>query len=148
MKTELLHTIGRVERVDLPSWQIEGIEAKIDTGAYSSSVHCHHIEEIEKNGESHVQFYLFDPEHEGYNERLIVLPIFDKREVKSSNGQSSFRIFIKTHIMLFGSSFEIELSLADRSEMKFPLLIGRKFLKGRFLVDVSRKNLSLKNRTM
>ena len=145
MKNTELHTIGRIERVDLPDWNIRGIEAKIDTGAYSSSVHCHHIEEVDRNGKSFVRFNLLDPEHQAYNEQLFELPVFDKREVKSSNGISSFRIFIRTKLHLFGEQFEIELSLADRSEMRFPILIGRKFLKNRFIVDVAAKNLSQKN---
>lgn len=139
-------TIGRVERVDLPNWNMEGIEAKIDTGAFSSSVHCHHIKEYEKDGEPYVQFYLLDPEHKDYNEKMFELPVHDKRSVKSSNGIGSTRIFIKTLIKLFDKEYEIELSLADRSEMRFPILIGRKFLKNRFVVDVSEKNLSLKNK--
>ena len=141
-----IHTIGRVERIDLPTWNIEGLEAKIDTGAFSSSVHCHHINKIKKDGEPYVQFNLLDPEHKDYNDKLFELPIFDIRDVKSSNGIGSTRIFIKTAILLFGQEYKIELSLADRSEMRFPILIGRKFLKNRFIVDVSRKNLSQKNK--
>lgn len=139
-----LHTVGRVEQVDLPDWNIEGIEAKIDTGAYTSSIHCNHIEEFEKNGIPHVRFNILDPEHPSYNEQLVELPQFDRRDVKSSNGQSETRIFIKTTILMFGTEYKIELSLADRSVMKFPLLIGRKFITNKFLVDVSQKNLSKK----
>lgn len=140
------HIIGRVERIDLPLWNFENIEAKIDTGAYSSSVHCHHIEEIQKDGISHVKFNLLDPEHPHYNGQLLILPIVDKRDVKSSNGQSSLRYFIQTQIRIFESDYEIELSLTDRSEMRFPILIGRNFLKNNFIVDVAKKNVSLKNR--
>jgi hypothetical protein len=137
-----LHTIGRVETVDLPGLDLEEIEAKIDTGAYTSSLHCHHIERFEKGSEHFVRFNLLDPEHPAYNEKLFELPVFDQREVKSSNGQKEARIFIKTSIEFFGKQFKIELSLTDRSEMKFPLLIGRKFLTNKFVVDVSKKNLS------
>lgn len=146
MKKRQLHTIGRIEMVDLPKWNIEGIEAKIDTGAYSSSLHCHHIERFEKDGESWIKFNLLDPEHRAYNDQLIELPIFDEREVKSSNGVSETRFFVQTTICLFKKEFTIEFSLTDRSEMKYPLLIGRKFLSKKFIVDVSKRNLSLKNR--
>ncbi len=137
-----LHTVGRVEQVDLPDWNITGIEAKIDTGAYSSSIHCHHIEEFEKEGISFVRFNILDPEHHSYNDQLVELPIFDKRDVKSSNGQTETRFFIKTTIRMFNTEYKIELSLTDRSVMKFPVLIGRKFIHNKFLVDVSKKNLS------
>ncbi len=144
MNRQNLHTIGRVELVELPEWQIDAIEAKIDTGAYSSSLHCHHIEEFENSGKSFVRFNLLDPEHPAYNEQLLELPIFDKRDVKSSNGVSETRFFVQTDISFFGDVYKIEFSLTDRSEMKYPLLIGRKFLKNKFLVDVSKKNLSQK----
>ncbi len=142
MTKQKLHTIGRIELVDLPDWNITGIEAKIDTGAYSSSLHCHRIEEFIKQGSSWIRFNLLDPEHQAYNDKLIELPIFDKREVKSSNGQSELRFFIQTEIIMFDTRFNIELSLTDRSEMKYPLLIGRKFIRKKFIVDVSKKNLS------
>lgn len=148
MKKMKRHTLGRTERVDLPLWNIENIEAKIDTGAFTSSVHCHHIEEVHKSGATFIQFNLLDPEHPAYNEQLFVFPIHDKREVKSSNGQTELRYFVKTKILLFGNEYDIELSLTDRSEMKFPILIGRKFIRrNHFLVDVTKKNQSLKQRS-
>lgn len=137
-----LHTIGRIELVDLPEWNISSIEAKVDTGAFTSSLHCHHIEEFSKKEKPWIRFNLLDPEHNAYNDKLIELPIFDKREVKSSNGQSELRFFIRTEILMFNTCYKIELSLTDRSEMKYPLLIGRKFIRKKFLVDVSKKNLS------
>ena len=140
------HTIGRVERIDFPLWKMNDIEAKIDTGAYTSSIHCHDIEEFEKDGDKLVRFNLLDPEHPSYEDHIFELPIHDKRVVKSSNGQSSLRYFIQTVVRIFEEEFKIELSLTDRSEMRFPILIGRKFLKKRFIVDVAKKNLSLKSR--
>lgn len=144
MKKKKKETIGRLEIVDLPEWDIKDIEAKIDTGAYSSSLHCHNIKEYEKNGAKWVKFNLLDPEHPSYNERLFSLPISDIREVKSSNGQTELRVFVKTKIIFFNTEHDIELSLTNRSEMKYPILVGRKFLKNKFLVDVSKKNLSNK----
>lgn len=145
MAKKNLHIIGRIELVELPEWNIFEIESKIDTGAYSSSLHCHHIEEFNKDNITWVKFNLLDPEHPAYNDQLIELPISDKRTVKSSNGQKELRYFIKTKIKLFKKIYNIELSLADRSEMKYPLLIGRKFITKKFIVDVSQKNLSQKN---
>lgn len=65
------------------------------------------------------------------------MPVHKMRHVKSSNGSIEERIFIKTVIELAGRAFEAELSLTDRTNMKYPMLIGRKFLEGRFLVDVA-----------
>lgn len=146
MKLSPKKIIGRIERVDLPLWDISDIEAKIDTGAFTSSVHCNKIEEIIINGQPYVHFNLLDSKHPSYNDQIIELPIHDKRDVKSSNGYSSLRIFIQTEIRIFDQNYIIQLSLTNRSEMKFPLLIGRKFLKKRFVVDVSEKNLSQKHK--
>ncbi|MDZ7806892.1 MAG: RimK/LysX family protein [Gracilimonas sp.] len=135
--------IGRIELLDLPEWNFNDLEAKIDTGAYTSSLHCHDIEAFKKDGESWIKFYLLDPEHESYNKQEILMPVHDQREVKSSNGESEMRYFIKTKVILFEQAYDIEFSLTDRSAMKYPLLIGRKFLqKGPFLVDVTKVNLN------
>lgn len=138
--------IGRAELIDFPEWNLVGIEAKIDTGAYTSSLHCHHIERIRKEGKEYVKFNLLDPSHDTYNEKLFELPVFKSKMVKSSNGVSEERFIVKTKLKIHGTELEAELSLTDRSEMRFPVLIGRKLLKkGRFLVDVSRKYLSKNN---
>ncbi len=132
-----LPVLGRTEKVDIPDWNIYGIHAKIDTGAYTSSLHCHHIAPTIDNK---VRFNLLDPSHDDYNEKLIELPIFKIKAVKSSNGTSEERIVIKSTIVLAGKELEAQFSLTDRSEMRYPLLIGRRLLKGRFLVDVSKKD--------
>jgi len=65
------------------------------------------------------------------------MPVYKIKKVKSSNGTSQERIFVKTIIELSGKQYEAELSLTDRKDMKYPMLIGRKYLEGRYLVDVS-----------
>lgn len=136
--------IGRAELVDLPDWDLYGIKAKIDTGAYTSSLHCHHIERIEKEGKPFVRFNLLDPSHEIYNDKLFELPIYKSKAVKSSNGQTEERFIVKTKVRIMGKELNAELSLTDRSEMRYPVLIGRKLIKGHFIVDVSKKYLSKK----
>lgn len=142
MKTGNKSIIGRLEKVHLPEWGLEDIDAKVDTGAYSSSLHCHHIHLVDGSEGKKVRFNLLDPDHPAYNERLFELDVHDRREVKSSNGIAEERVFVKTKIRIGNDVYDIELSLADRSEMKYPLLLGRKFLRERFLVDVSKTNLS------
>lgn len=143
MKKQSQKIIGRIEEVDLPEWGFFNLEAKIDTGAYTSSLHCHHIEPFTKNDERWIRFYLLDPDHAAYSDQKMELPIHDKREVKSSNGETELRYFVQTKISFFGEPYSIEFSLTDRSAMKYPLLIGRKFLKkGPFIVDVTQTNLS------
>lgn len=148
MNTSNLKIIGRLEQVDLPEWDFYDLDAKIDTGAFTSSLHCHHLEPFKKGEENWIRFYLLDPEHESYNDRKIEMPIHDQREVKSSNGETELRYFVRTKINFFDGSYTIEFSLTDRSAMKYPLLIGRKFLKkGPFIVDVTSKNSSKNKKT-
>ncbi|MFD2532248.1 ATP-dependent zinc protease family protein [Gracilimonas halophila] len=148
MNTSKLKIIGRLEQVDLPEWEFYALEAKIDTGAFTSSLHCHHIEPFKKGDANWIRFYLLDPDHESYNDRKIEMPIHDQREVKSSNGEKELRYFIQTKINFFDGSYTIEFSLTDRSAMKYPLLIGRKFLKkGPFIVDVTSTNSSKNTKT-
>lgn len=141
-KKRNLKIIGRLESVDFPEWDLYDIDAKIDTGAYTSSLHCHHIQSFKKDGEEYVKFNLLDPSHETYNDKLFKLPIHRKKMVKSSNGETEERFVVKTRIKIFERLFTAELSLTDRSEMRYPVLIGRKLLNGRFLVDASQKYLS------
>lgn len=138
--------IGRLENIDFPEWDLYGIEAKIDTGAYTSSLHCHHIKSYKSNNKEFVKFNLLDPSHETYNDKLFKLPIYRKKVVKSSNGTTEERFIVKTKIRLFDQLIEAELSLTDRSEMRYPVLVGRKLINNRFLVDVSQKHLSKKKR--
>ncbi|WP_162428747.1 ATP-dependent zinc protease family protein [Pontibacter pudoricolor] len=139
------HVIGRRELVALPELEIEEIEAKIDTGAYTSAIHCSDIhEETTADGKKVICVELLDPSHPQYNHKKLRFAEFDFRFIKSSFGEVQQRYVIRTTIELFGEVIEAEFSLSDRSDMKYPVLIGRKLLKGRFIVDVSRKNVSQK----
>lgn len=131
-------TIGRSDIVDLPDLGIEGAKAKIDTGAYTSSIHS---KKIKTDGDI-LSFYL-PIELQGKTvTKKFQTKSFVKKKIRSSNGKVESRYVIKTKIILFGKSYITEFSLSDRSLMKNPILLGRKLLKDRFLVDVSLKNLS------
>lgn len=134
-------TIGRVEKIDLPNLSLFNLDAKIDTGAYTSSLHCHHIEPFVRDGKDWVKFYVLDPDHPEYEEVHYESPVYKMKTVKSSNAQVEERVVIKqkSHFSRFQRT--IELSLTNRKKMKFPVLIGRKFLSGHFVVDVSKKFL-------
>jgi len=135
-----MKTIGRVDKVDLPLLGLNDLDAKIDTGADSCSIHCHNIEIIDAGKK--VRFNLLDPEHNEYNEKEFELDVERITSVKSSSGHAQERVFIKSTITIFGESYDAEISLANRKRMKYPMLIGRRFLRSRFLVDVSKKDLS------
>lgn len=136
MKTKII--IGRSDKVDLPDLNIENGQAKIDTGAYTSALHCKKIQ---------LQDGLLSFSIPIYSSVKTIVKKFETREfyqkkVRSSNGEFQFRFVIKTHIVIFKKKYLAEFSLSDRSQMKNPILIGRKLLKKRFIVDVSLENLS------
>ena len=134
--------IGRKDKADFPQLELQGIDVKIDSGAYTSSFHCHQIEQFEENGNLKVKCSFLDPDHPNYHEKVFVFDVFKIRRVKSSNGQVEERISIKTGITLFEKEYPIELTLTERTDMKHPVLLGRKFISKKFFIDTSRKNLS------
>ena len=136
--------IGRKDIADFKKLNLLNIEVKIDSGAYTSSFHCHKIEKILKNGTEMVKCNFLDPGHEQYHEKEFWFENFTIRKVKSSNGAVEERFSIFTEITIFDDAFPIELTLTERPDMKHPVLIGRKFLSKRFLIDTSKKNLSFK----
>ena len=130
--------IGSIESLDLPELELVGLDVKVDTGAENCSIHCDKI----KIKDGYVTFKLHDEVHPAYHGKKITLPIFRKGKIRSSNGKKTKRIFIKTTIMMFGKEYETEISLADRSKMKYPMLLGKQFIKGNFLVDVEQDYLN------
>ena len=126
--------IGRLDVIDLPDLGVVDIHAKIDTGAYRSSLHCKKVHE-----EDGVLFFTLHTDT-GYKE--YATKEWTQKIVRSSNGKAQKRYVIKTRMRLFGRNYMASISLTDRSEMKNPLLIGRKVLTNKFIVDVSQKNLS------
>ncbi|MFT4833876.1 MAG: hypothetical protein ACJA2C_001143 [Marinoscillum sp.] len=131
-------TIGRLDKIDLPEFGIENAIAKIDTGAFTSSVNCKKITLKEDT-----LSFLISLKVEGKAIRQkFQTKQFKQKLIKSSNGINELRYVIKTKVRLFGHVFPAEFSLSDRSKMKNPILIGRKLLKNRYIVDVSKKNLS------
>lgn len=140
-KTSVKTLLGRTDIVDFPKLELFNIDIKVDSGAYTSSFHCHSIEE--ENNVLKCQF--LDPKHEKYHEKYFIFTEFTKKKVKSSNGIIENRYIIKTEILIFSEIQSIELSLTERGSMKYPVLLGRKFLSKKFVVDTTKKNLSFKN---
>ena len=129
--------IGRREMADFPSLGLEEIEVKIDTGAFTSSIHCSDIKEI--SGKLHCKF--LDETHPLYNHKELIFDHYEMTVIKSSNGISETRYQIIMPMIFGKKTYDIELTLSDRAEMKFPVLLGRKFLQqGKYIVDVSKLN--------
>ncbi|OEK02379.1 ATP-dependent zinc protease [Roseivirga sp. 4D4] len=141
---EHLTIIGRQDIVDLPELNLVNVEAKVDTGAYTSSINCSRVSVKVIDGVKTLTFFISGSRIHEKKARKFTTTTFDQKKIRSSNGITESRYIINTYIILFGKKKKLELSLADRSKMKFPILLGRKFLTDRFIVDVSEKNLSYK----
>lgn len=140
--------IGRRDFLNLPKFDLEDIEAKIDTGAYGCSLHCHEIEVVKMDDKEVLRFKLLDPSHPEYSNKFNYASDFNDKIVKSSSGIAEYRYTITTEASIFNQTFIIEFSLTDRANMKYPILLGRTFLRKRFVVDVSLKNLSRKRKVL
>lgn len=135
--------IGRLEKISLLNLELFDLDAKVDTGADSNSLHC---DDIHVDENRNVHFKLLDDVHESYHGKKMLMPLYKMKKIKSSNGSIQSRATIKVQVSFFGKIYNSTVTLADRSDMKYPMLIGRNFLNKKFLVDVSKEYLSTQGR--
>ncbi|MCB2096975.1 MAG: ATP-dependent zinc protease [Parvularculaceae bacterium] len=133
--------IGWREWVALPQLCDRDILAKIDTGAKTSALHAHRIREVSVDGRPHVEFYIHPVQKRRRPEVYCVAPIHDRRSIKSSNGAEQERIVILARLRLGTRLRQIELSLANRDDMGFRLLIGRDALGKNVIIHPARSYL-------
>lgn len=132
--------VGKKEKISIIDLELYDLDAKIDTGADSNALHCDDIV-LE---DEWVSFTLVDEVHESYHGKRIKMPLYKFKSVKSSNGEVQLRPSIKVRVAFYGKEYTTVISLTNRKDMKYPMLIGRKFLNNRFLVDVSLEDQSVK----
>jgi len=138
--------IGRKDRADLPVFHLTNVAVKIDSGAYSCSIHCEFVVETEKDGKSILEVIFLDKEHPKYTGEKFTFENFKKKKVRSSTGHEQERYFITFPIVLFGTEITTDFSLTQRNGLRNPILLGRKLLNNNFLIDTSRVNLSFKEK--
>lgn len=142
MKDKLI--VGWKETIDLPELGMYHIHAKVDTGAGSSVLHCesYRIEKIE--GKDWIICQIIT-DFNTQEQRTFKFPVYREKIVKSSFGHQEKRYFVVTKVKLYNQLFDIKISFRNRSAMRYPMLLGKSFLFKKFIVDVSRSNLSLKS---
>ena len=123
--------IGWREWIGLPELNRGPLLAKIDTGAWSNTLHAAEIEVLESLPESKVRFRI----EEGWIER----PIFKWRRIRDTGGHESLRPVIRTTLEIASRDFDVEVCLADRTKMKHKMILGRNFLRMGFIVDPARQ---------
>ena len=123
--------IGWREWIGLPELKREPLLAKIDTGAWSNTLHAAEIEVLESPPESKVRFRI--------EEDWIERPIFKWRRIRDTGGHDSLRPVIRTTLEIASRDFDVEVCLADRTKMKHKMILGRNFLRMGFIVDPARQ---------
>src|SRR6187431_428622 len=131
-KQHKIKLIGRREFVGFPDLAILNIEAKIDTGAYTSSLHCENITVNYENSKPILYFTIQLQEEKTYR-----FEEFTQKKIKNSFGEMEERFVIKTHVSIGRKKILSSISLSNRDNMRYPVLIGRRVLKGKFLIDAN-----------
>ena len=137
-----LPVIGSTEYVEI--FGVSDIPAKIDTGADSSSIWATNMK-MEKDGT--LIFSLFGEKSPLYTGKRIETKDYEVRLVRSSHGDTQVRYRVKLPLKIGGIELISTFTLANRVRNSFPVLIGRKTLEGKFLVDVSRSGVVRKRKT-
>lgn len=133
-----LDILGQVEQIDFLDFGLEGVPARIDTGARTSTLWASNI--AEQDGK--LSFKLFDegyPKHDG---SVITMETFETREVTSSNGATEERYMIWLRVRVAGRTIRARFTLANRSTQRYPVLIGRNLLRGKFIVNIKHQTKS------
>ena len=141
-----LPVIGWREWVNLPDLGIETVKAKVDTGARSSSLHAFDVEMFRKNEEDWVRFKVHPVQREDSTVVELESRVYDSRSVRSSSEKADMRPVIVTNVALLGVTWPVELTLANRDQMGFRMLLGRQAFRRRFLVDAGKSYLGGKAR--
>ena len=134
-------TTGWREWVGLPNLGVEWIKAKIDTGARTSSLHAFDVVEFERDGEDWVRFSVHPWQESDADAVVHEAPVHDRRAVRSSSGHAETRLVVVLRVRLVGETVDAEVTLTNRDEMGFRMLIGREALRRGYLVDPARSFL-------
>ena len=131
--------VGWREWAQIPDIGVPWIKAKLDTGAQTSSIHAYDAEVFDHGGgEAWVRFRVRPWQKSVEDEVVVECPVHDQRKVRSSSGHVEERIVVQMPFVLGGREVTAEVTLTNRDQMGFRMLIGREALQHGFVVDSSR----------
>lgn len=136
-----LWVVGWREWVALPDLGIPAIKAKLDTGARSSALHAFDVEHVRRHGKRMVRFGVHPYQRDAERQVFCEAELLDERRVRSSSGEVQVRPVVAARVGLLERFWTIELTLTNRDEMGFRMLLGRAAMRRRFLVDPGRSYL-------
>lgn len=122
--------IGWREWLALPELQVPAIKAKVDTGARTSALHAFFVEPFNKGGQQMVRFGVHPLQKKLDVEIICEAPVKDYREVSDSGGHREMRYVIETTILIGDLPRQVEMTLTNRDNMKFRMLLGRTAMWG------------------
>lgn len=121
--------IGWREWIGLPQFEIPALKAKVDTGARTSSLHALDPEPFTDRGMAFVRFLLLPVQDALIFGRVVTAPMVDRRRVTDSGGHWQERYVVHVEIQLGPQLLPIEVTLANRRDMRFRMLLGRQALQ-------------------
>lgn len=130
--------IGRLENICLPELGISQLTVRVDSGAQTSSLHVDHIKKIDIQGKPGIAFDIHPDIHDVEVMIKCQAPIYDIRKIKSSNGETEQRYVIETCAKIGEYEWPIQITLTDRSDMTYLMLLGRQAMGSNFLIDPSK----------
>jgi hypothetical protein len=133
--------IGSIEACDLPEIGINNLQVRIDTGAKTSSLHVDNLEKYTERGKPWVRFDIHPDVYDIKKVTSCKAALHDVRTIKSSNGTSEVRYVIKTLMRLGDQSWPIEITLTNRSDMSYLMLLGRQGMGKKVLVNPAKSFL-------
>jgi hypothetical protein len=133
--------IGWREWVQLPELGVFVIKAKVDTGAATSSLHAFRLERFERDGVPFVRFEIHPRQRSKRPSIECEAPIVRDTAVRNPGGRTELRPVIASTLVIAGRPVEAMINLTGRDEMGFRLLLGRRTLRNRFVVDPGKSYL-------
>ncbi|EKO3988212.1 ATP-dependent zinc protease [Vibrio fluvialis] len=133
MKEKMI--VGWRETLSLPGLGIDKINAKIDTGARTSCLHAFKVESFTKEEALWVRFWIHPLQHNVDKVTVCEAEVVDERTVRDSGGHEETRFVIKSDLSLGGETWSAEITLTNRENMAFRMLLGRTAMYHRIVVD-------------
>lgn len=141
VKKKIKAPIGWKEWCALPALNIKEIKAKIDTGACTSALHAEVLSISEYQNEKFIRFKVYPHQGDQYAPKICKARLIANRFVMSSSGHREKRYVIRTTVTVGKISFITDITLTDRSPLRFRMLLGRLALRKNFLIDPAKSHI-------